>query len=130
MKVFMPIHSVHSKNVTVELDIDTALNGVLESAGKALDDSVHEIFLISTETYCPVDTGDLKGSAQDEVVTDTDTEKTREISYDTEYAKIVHEVPYNHSNPPMAQWKYLEVALRLNETKLVENITSAARDAI
>lgn len=130
MKVFLPVHSYQSTNISIEVNIDSVLNAVLDSASKALDESVHEIFLISTETYCPVDKGDLKASAKDELVEDTNSERTREISYDRDYAKIVHEVPYNHFNPPMAQWKYLETPVRLQESKLVEKITSAVRDAI
>lgn len=127
-KTFLPVKS--DSATSVALNIEAVTDGMWKAACEALDESTHEIFLISTETYCPVDTGELKDSAKDELIADTSTEHTREISYDTEYAKIVHEVPYNHSNPPMAQWKYLEVAMRLNESKLVGNITSAARDSV
>jgi hypothetical protein len=128
MKKFLPINSANSTSVA--LNIKAVTDAMWDAACKALDDSTHEIFLISTETYCPVDKGDLKASAKDELIVDTSTEHTREISYDTDYAKIVHEVPYNHYNPPMAQWKYLEVALRLQEKKTVDNISSAARDSV
>lgn len=110
--------------------VEGAVDAIWEAACKSLDESSNEIFTISKETYCPVDKGDLKASAKDELVTDTGSEHTREISYDTDYAKIVHEVPYNHYNPPMAQWKYLETPMRIKESDLVEKIKSAVRDSI
>lgn len=128
MKKFLPVNSASS--VSVSLNIEAVTDAMWKSACEALDEGTHEIYLISKETFCPVDKGDLKASAKDELVEDTDSEHTREISYTREYAKIVHEVPYNHYNPPAAQWKYLEVPMRLNESKLVDKITSAARDSV
>jgi hypothetical protein len=113
-----------------EAGIRNALEKMWKASCQALDESTHEIHLISKDTYCPVDKGLLKSTAKDELIEDTASEHTREISYDTEYAKIVHEVPYNHYNPPLAQWKYLEVPMRLHESKLVDKVTSAARDSI
>ena len=112
------------------IGIEGALDGIWEAACQALDESANEIITISKENFCPVDKGDLKASGKDELIVDTSKEHTHELSYDTPYAKIVHEVPYNHSNPPTAQWKYLEVALRLNEQKTLDKIASAARGSL
>lgn len=113
-----------------EAGIRSALEKMWKASCQALDESADEILKISSQTYCPVDTGLLKSTAKDELVVDSDSEHTRELSYDTDYAKIVHEVPYNHYNPPLAQYKYLEVPTRLQEQKVVANIQSAARDSV
>jgi len=103
------------------------------AAKKAVDDTTHEIFLVSTETFCPVDTGDLKGSAEDTIVENTNSRYIRKISYGNskvDYAYWVHEIPYNHYNPPNAQWKYLEVPLNMYSLKLQSNVNSAMEDAL
>lgn len=130
-KKYLPVRSGGSINISTQ--IQSAFEAAWLASCQALDESVHEIYLQSTETYCPVDTGLLKSTAKDELIVDTHDEHTREISYGSEeanYARIVHEIPYAHYNPPMAQWKYLEVPIRLNEQKLIQNVKNAAREAV
>ncbi|MEN6293159.1 MAG: hypothetical protein ABFD07_14250 [Methanobacterium sp.] len=101
-----------------------------EAARKALDEHVEKVYLISTENYCPVDRGNLKESAENEVVTDTPTEYTRRISYggDTApYAFWVHErLNLNHTNPPAACAKFLERAVVETQSDLEFEIMQAA----
>ena len=113
--------------------VEDAFKTAWKAGCQALDESVNEIYLISKETYCPVNTGLLKSTAKDELVVDTQDEHTREISYgsaEANYARTVHEVPAEHYNPPEAQWKYLETPAELQKNKLIENVKSAMRDAV
>jgi len=97
-----------------------------EAGKKAVDETTHEIFLISTENFCPVDTGALKASAKETVKEDSGEAYTKEISYgnsEVNYSWWVHELPYRHYNPPNAQNKYLEVPLNLYSDKLQKNVS-------
>lgn len=89
---------------------------IWEAAKKAADETAAEIYIESTEVHCPVDTQQLKDSAKNEVLVDTfidigPEDYIREISYDTPYAHYQHEMPFSHSNPPTATWKYLSIPL-------------------
>jgi hypothetical protein len=128
MKKYLHMHTFQSSSYSI--GVEAAVSGIWDAACKALDESVHEISEISKNNFCPVDTGDLKGSEKDELVVDSEDEHTREISYDTPYAVYVHEIPVSHYNPPSAQWKFLETPVRLNESKLVENIKSAVSGSL
>lgn len=96
-----------------------AMSQSMQAAAKeAVDDITDEIYTESTEVFCPVKYGVLKGSAKNEVV-DSGQNYTRKISYNTDYAKVVHERSNaKHTNPPTASWKYLEIPYRQISPKL------------
>jgi hypothetical protein len=99
-------------------------NLMWEAAQKASDETSKEIIMVSSQNFCPVDTGALKESADDKVAKNSRTAYTHELSYETDYAWWVHELPYQHYNPPMAQWKYLETPLYLYSEKFREKVAS------
>lgn len=108
--------------------LEVLMNEAYEAACKALDESVQEIFTESTEEYCPTDTGAMKASAKNELVADSDTEHTRELSYNTNYAIYPHERLNLHHNHGSA--KFLEIPVEQNKDKLIKNMTSAMRDSL
>jgi hypothetical protein len=95
-------------------------NLMWEAAKRATDDTSKEILMVSTQNFCPIDTGALRESAKDEVKKDSRTEYTRELSYNTDYAWWVHELPYRHAPP--TQWKYLETPLNLYTNKFFSKV--------
>jgi hypothetical protein len=131
-------------------DVDRCINSltigflyIRQSAKEALDEHTKKVFQISSEKFCPVDTGALKASGQNVVLTDTINEYSRRISFGgshqitsyvnddltfwgsgellmrystfVDYAWWVHEILSNmHTNPPTACAKFLERAV--NET--------------
>ena len=108
--------------------LEVLMNEAYEAACKALDESVQEIFTESTNEYCPTDTGAMKASAKNELVTDSKTEHVREISYNKKYAIYVHErVVLYHKH---GSAKFLAIPIDQNKDVLVKNMVSAARDAL
>lgn len=102
-------------------------NAMWNAAQEATKTTAHEIATISKETFCPVDTGSLKESQTENVSENTKSNFTVKISYGNEkvnYAYWVEAIPYNHYNPPNAQWKYLETPLIMYQNKLQSNVTS------
>jgi hypothetical protein len=116
---------------TVKIEFDITFAESIWGAAKAgLDKSSNEVLTISRDRYCPVDTGKLKASAKDEVIENTEDTYTREISYSTDYVFYVHEIPYQHLNPPTATWKFLETPFERHEQKFSESIENAVRDVL
>lgn len=111
-------------------NLESLLGKVFKEACEAIDEKTHEVYLVSTENFCPYLTGELKGSATEETITNTDEEHTNEIAYNADHAKIVHEVNIPHYNPANAQWKYLEVPLGMYEDKILESVKTAVRNNI
>jgi len=110
------------------VSIEALMNHAYQAACKALDESVKDIFTESTEHYCPVDTGNLKSSAKNELITDTNTEHVREISYNTPYCVYVHEIiRYHHGNKSA---KYLEIPVEYSRVNILTNIRTAAGDSL
>lgn len=108
-------------------------NAMWAAAKQATKETAHEIALISKETFCPVDKGNLKNSQTENVSDDSNSKFTVKIAYGNEkvdYAYWVEAIPYNHYNPPNAQWKYLETPLIMYEGKLQANVSSAVEGAI
>ena len=98
------------------------------SAKAAVADFAAEVMLVSTENYCPVDTGTLKDSANVEETTNTETEYEVTLSYNTDYAVYVHEISrYYHDNPPSACWKFLERALTESQGKFEGELAMKVR---
>ena len=98
------------------------------SAKQAVTDFANEVMLVSTENYCPVDTGTLKDSASVEETQNTETEYEVTLSYNTDYAINVHEIStYHHNNPPTACWKFLEKALTESQGKFEEELAMKVR---
>jgi hypothetical protein len=81
---------------------------LMDASKDAVDEIAEEIFEESTEIYCPVLTGFLKGSATNKV-TSAGVIYARTIEYSADYAEKVHEIYTPHNNPPTASWKYLEI---------------------
>jgi hypothetical protein len=131
----------------------TIVKRIDANAKKAVDKVSKEIYLVSKENYCPVDTGALKSTARDEIV-DKGNEYYHVISYGggssraittnvdhpvttwgtgnlhmkyfkVDYAWWVHELPYHHYNPPTAQRKYLEVPVLMNRQNLLDELKLA-----
>ena len=107
---------------------------VRETAKKGLDFGVMEVFNLSKNKYCPVDTGALKVSGKNEVSINTKKKYRRTITYGGStsiqfvyYEVIVHEVPYNHFNPPTATWKYLDRAVKDVQPKFDDYIKAFVR---
>lgn len=118
---------------------------IWEAAKIANDNISNEIFLVSKENFCPVDTGALKASAKNEISKNSPTEYEHRLSYGesftgtvkfeseltawgtgelrmeyrdpVRYALIVHDVPNAHFNPPTASWKYLSIPLYMYQEK-------------
>ena len=110
------------------VSIEALMNHAYQAACKALDDSVQEIFEESTETHCPVDKGVMKASAKNELISESNNEHTRELSYNTNYAIYVHErLNLYHSH---GSAKFLEIPIDQNKDKIIENIKSAAGDSL
>jgi len=108
-------------------------NAMWSAAKEATKDTAHEIATISKETFCPVLSGDLKNSQTEVVSEDSNSRFTVKISYGNEkvnYAYWVEAIPYNHYNPPNAQWKYLETPLLMYQGKLQANVNSAMEGAL
>jgi hypothetical protein len=100
-----------------------------ENVRNVVDSGCDVIFELSTEVFCPVDTGDMKGSAKNEVH-DNGTDYYHEISYETPYCWWVHELPYRHYNPITAQRKFLETPVNMMNKTIMDNIRTAYREAI
>jgi hypothetical protein len=60
------------KILTIQID---------DGSRNALDKIADDIYTLSKYTYCPVDTGALRGSANNEVIVNSPNEYTRRISY-------------------------------------------------
>ena len=101
-------------------------NRINNNTRKAVEEVTDEIFIVSTENFCPVDKGNLKKSAKKEK-RKTSTEHIVIISYNTPYCWYVHELPYRHVH---GQRKYLEVPVRMYKNKLVDSIKSAYMEAL
>jgi hypothetical protein len=97
-------------------------NLMWSAAQKATDNTAKEILMVSSQNFCPIDTEALRQSAEDKVSKNTKTEYTHELSYNTDYAWWVHELPYRHAPP--TQWKYLETPLNLYTEKYYSNLES------
>ncbi len=108
--------------------IEAMFSNAYKAACEALDESVEEIFEESREEYCPVDKGVMKASAKNELVENSNTEHTRELSYNTPYAIFVHERLNLHHNHGSA--KFLEIPCEQNEEKLFDKLISAFGDAL
>ena len=102
--------------------IKRALDKMREAAQEATEETANEIFQVSTQNYCPVDTGLLKSSAKNEVVDNSANKYSHRISYNTHYAIYVHEIPIAHYNPPSAQWKYLETPFKIYAAKFPDKL--------
>lgn len=109
------------------ISVEALFNGAYKAACDSLDETVENIFTESREEYCPVDKGNMKASAKNELVTNSNDEHIREISYNTDYAIYPHERLELHHNHGSA--KFLEIPAEQNKDKLVENMVSAVRDA-
>lgn len=79
---------------------------------------------ISKDTYCPVDTGLLKGTGDSRVFKDTSTEFFVRLSYSTPYAPYVHEIPAHH---PIGQWKFLTTPFNQRSFMLKVVVENAMR---
>lgn len=110
------------------ISIEALMNHAYLAACDSLDETVQEIFIESREEYCPVDKGAMKASAKNELVTNSNDEHIREISYNTNYAIYPHERLNLHHNHGSA--KFLEIPVTQNKDKLIKNIVSAAGDAL
>ncbi|MDD4588864.1 MAG: hypothetical protein PHG06_00345 [Parabacteroides sp.] len=104
-------------------EISLILKNVEQAAIKAVDDTVEEIYTVSTENFCPVDKEDLKHSAKNELVEDTSTSHIRELSYGTDHAIYVHEILTMYH--PHGSAKYLEKPVTIYTPKLAENVKIA-----
>lgn len=86
-----------------------------ESSKEALKLWCESVKKVSEDTYCPVDTGDLRDSCtMREIRNDADNYVIR-IAYNTPYAIYVHEIPYRHKH---GSRKYLSTPFK-NATPLL-----------
>ncbi|MFA6727353.1 MAG: hypothetical protein WCS17_03930 [Prevotella sp.] len=108
--------------------IESMFNIAYQAACDALDETVEKIFEESRDDYCPVDKGVLKASAKNELIENSTTSHTRELSYNTNYAIYPHERLNLHHIHGSA--KFLEIPCEQNEDKLYETLKSAFGDAL
>jgi len=82
-----------------------------------------EMVLAKAVAVCPVDKGALIRSA---TVNETNAGKTQELSFNTEYALLVHEMPSsNNFSKAGTGPKYLETPLRENADKVLKLLNDA-----
>jgi hypothetical protein len=96
-----------------------------QEARGAVDEVTEEIFRTSRDVFCPVDTGDLKGSGENNTIENNSLKYTRQIKFGNEkvfYAPYVHEIPYNHYNPAGASWKFLSIPFNMLAPSLEKKI--------
>jgi len=94
-------------------------NRIDKDARAAAKETADEVMSESKERYCPVDTGELKGSGKVEVVKNSIIEFHVRLSYSTQYAIYVHEIPYHHNH---GSWKYLSIPF--NKANFIQKIAS------
>ena len=108
------------------------VEGMRASARKAADNTITFIYNSAKNTYCPVDKGNLKASADNLVISDGEI-YTRRISFGKglSYAFWVHEIPgRRHNNPPTASWKYLQIPVEKFTPTFFIAIENAVKKAI
>lgn len=94
---------------------------------QGLVDWANKTMVLSRSKYCPVDTGLLRSTAQVTVVKNTLTEFHVRLSYDTQYAVYVHEIPMNH---PYGSMKYLATPFNLRSYYLLQTIEKEMKSAL
>lgn len=90
--------------------IDAAQNGMIATA--------KTIMISSQRDYVPVDTGTLRKSARMDY-TVAGKNFSVWVSYNTDYAIYVHEIPYNHTK---GSWKFLELPFTKYIPTIAKNI--------
>ena len=96
---------------------------ILTTGGESLYRSGEEIMTESKETYCPIDTGNLKGTGHVEKPKVTGDDVVMIMGYGgpaVDYAVVVHETDKNYKNGK--QWKYLETPLKANQGQILDNL--------
>jgi len=93
------------------------------TARNTIKDFARDVKTTSQNQYCPVDKGNLKKSAKDEVIKNSLTEFFVRISYGEglDYAIYVHEIPRNH---PIGQYKFLSTPFNLMSYRLMTDLQS------
>lgn len=103
-------------------NIERAIAGI-ETRSKAAMQEVGLVVKADALKRTPVDTGHLRGSAYIQV-TSNRGQSVVEVGYTAAYAPYVHEINKNYR---IGSWKFLEFALRDNESKIVEIIKNRAQ---
>lgn len=87
---------------------------------------------ISQENFCPYKTGKLKSTGKVKTVTGTTRLYKVRLSYGEgiNYALAVHELPYNHYNPPNAQWKFLSTPFNMRTPSLIQDLQNRCSDVV
>jgi len=99
------------------------ITAVDTTARSVVHDWAKDVKTTSQNQYCPVDKGDLKKSAKEEVTKNTITEFFVRISYGEglDYAIYVHEIPNMHNH---GQWKFLSTPFHVMSSKLLSETRS------
>lgn len=88
----------------VKSNLNKMPDRILKAGKEGLREVADTIYNDSRVNYVPIDTGELQNSARlDEMFRPKGL--TIVISYNTDYAIYVHEIPYRHVH---GSWKYLE----------------------
>jgi hypothetical protein len=104
---------------------------MVKEAQAAVDEVTETVFRVSRDVFTPVDTGDLKGSGVNELVSSGKVYRRR-ITYGRglTYAFWVHEIPRNHFNPSTATWHYLKIPLDQMTPKFFSEIEFRVRQVL
>lgn len=81
-----------------------------------------EVMTISYTQYCPVDTGTLRNSSRVDIQKNSLSEFFVRMSYNTDYAVFVHELPYKHKK---GQWKFLSEPVNNMSDLLLQKLQSS-----
>jgi len=93
-------------------------------AAKALYETAEEIMADSKENYCPVDTGNLRGTGNVQQPAIGRNDVSVELGYNADYAAVVHELLDVYH--PVGQAKFLETPISQTDItgKLAEKLRS------
>lgn len=94
---------------------------------KELLDWCNEVMRESQMKYCPVDTGNLRRSGRVQVMKNSLTEFNVRLSYTTDYAIHVHEVPMPHN---VGSMKYLSTPFNLMSFRLMKKLETEMGKAL
>ena len=102
----------------------TQVKYIEDESREVVDDWAEETMTISRENFCPVDKGVLKSTGKTKTITGTTREYAVRLSYGEgiDYAGYVHEIPYNHYNPPTAQYKFLSTPFNQRADRLIRDL--------
>jgi hypothetical protein len=113
----------------VSLRLRALAMAVPRSAARALNGRAEETMTTSLRLV-PVDTGRLKstGRVSKHASANEGTNMSAELSYGTEYALPVHEIPPDRArHTPPTQWKYLEAAVDQQARTFERDLAAALR---